>query len=145
MKPRMKWYEWIPVLILVIALLFTLYGCGSRGSVPGSTQSVPRGPAGVLTYISLIATAVAGSLLIACAFLAVFYHDKLKVAKLAIACVTVIVGSQIVYWLGSHLVLASFLALLVAAGGAGLWVWVHRRKIEVKTGIDINRDGKIGT
>lgn len=98
----------------------------------------------MLHYLAVGATAVAGAILIACAFLAWFYPDKLKVAKLAIACITIIIGSQITYWLGSHLVLASVLALLACACGAGIWAWVHRRALERKTGLDFNRDGKVG-
>jgi amino acid permease len=147
MKPRLTKWEWA-LAIAIVAVLATLFitGCASRGALPAGkgTPWLHGGPAGVLTSIAVIATALAGTGLIACAFLAMFYPDKLKVAKLAVACVTIIIGAQITYWLGSHLVLATCLSILSLVCGLVVYGWVHRRELEVKTGIDINRDGSIG-
>lgn len=134
----------------IAVLVLFLAGCGQRGALPAGTHTpwFHGGPSGVLTGIALAATALAGVGLIACAFLAWFYPDKLKIAKLAIACITIIVGAQVTYWLGEHVVLATCLAILALAAGAGVWVWVHRRtlvcEIEKNTGIDINNDAKVG-
>lgn len=141
MKPRFSKWEWLVLALVLAVLLSALVGC-SRGSVPGpGTPSVPGGPAAVLTRIALIATAVAGSCLVACAFLAVFYPNKWLVAKLAIACVAVIVGSQVVFWLGAHLV-----AVALAAGvlGLGYLGWRHLARLEKVTGVDFNRNGRLG-
>ena len=139
----------VGVILALCAVIFflALSGCGSRGSLPGSNPPWFHGgsPASVLTRLALVATALAGAGLIACAFLAAFYPDKAKVAKLAVACVTIIIGSQITYWLGSHLVLATVLSLVAILCGLGIYGWIHRRELEKKTGIDLNRDGKIGT
>lgn len=137
----------VGVILALCGLIFwmALTGCGSRGSLPASPPSFFHGgPSGVLTKLALFATALAGTGLIACAFLAMFYPDKAKVAKLAVACVTVIIGAQITFWLGAHLVLASVLSLLAIVCGLGVYGWVHRRALEKKIGIDLNKDGKIG-
>jgi len=138
----------VGVILALCGVIFflALSGCGSRGSLPaGNPSFFHGGPSGVLTKLAILATALAGTGLIACAFLAMFYPDKLKVAKLAVACVTVIIGSQITYWLGAHLVLATCLSIVALLCGLGVYAWIHRRELEKKIGVDLNRDGKIGT
>jgi len=148
MKIQLTKWEWA-LLAAIAGVILTMFlsGCGNRGSLPAGTSTpfFHGGPSGVLTSLALVATALAGTGLIACAFLAMFYPDKLKVAKLAVACITVIIGSQITYWLGSHLVLATCLSIAALLCGAGVYAWIHRRELEKEIGIDLNRDGEIGT
>lgn len=142
-----KWEYALMTLIIIMVIVTCTAGCSSRGSLPDgkSTPWFHGGPGGVLTGLALVATALAGTGLIACAFLGMFYPDKLKVAKLAIACVTIIIGAQVTYWLGSHLVLATVLSLVVMLCGLGVYGWLHRRELEKKTGIDLNGNGTLGT
>jgi hypothetical protein len=146
----MKFYVTRKILVgIILALCALIYfmfltGC-ARGAVqPGAAASIPTGPAQVLSRIAIAATAVAGASLIACGFLAVFYANKYLVAKLAIACVAIIIASQIVYQFGQHLGIVSLIAALAAVAGAGLWAWAHLSKIEKRLMCDLNRDGKIG-
>jgi hypothetical protein len=134
-------------LFLALAVGFTIFltAC-ARGSVQADPTGAGShaGPSGVLARVAVIASALAGSLLVACAFLAVFWPDKTKVAKLAVACVTILIGAQAVYWLGQHLVLATGIVALVLLLGGFVYLWVHRRSIETSIGADLDRDGKIG-
>jgi len=146
----MKFYVTRKILVGIIlalcALIYVMFlsSC-SRGAVqPGITQSVPGGPAAILSRIALAATAVAGTGLVACGFLAVFYANKFLVAKLAIACAATIIASQVVYQFGQYLGVASLVAVVVGIGVAGVWAWAHLAKIEKRFNCDINQDGKIG-
>lgn len=135
---------WAAFLLASVAFAVCLSGC-----LRGSVQPIPvgqdhAGPSAVLTRVAVIASAMAGSLLVACAFLAAFYPDKTKVAKLAVACVTVLIGAQAVYWLGQHLVLATGAVLVSLVLGGLVYAWVHRRSIEKALDTDIDRDGKVG-
>lgn len=140
-----KAITWGIFLLAAVVFAFLLSAC-SRGVVPPipACPGAHGGPSGVLTRVAIIASAVAGSLLVACAFLAVFWPDKTKVAKLAVACVTILIGAQAVYWLGQHLVLATGIVVMALVIGGGVYLWIHRRAIEKTVGADLDRDGKIG-
>jgi hypothetical protein len=136
--------EWALLLCSIVALVFVLSGCGRGAVQPGDAEAVQRGPAQILSRIAVIATAVAGAALVACGFLAVFYHDKFLVAKLAIACVATVICAQVTYQFGNHLGAISLGALVVAIAAAGFLAWRHLGKIEKRLDIDLNGDGSIG-
>jgi hypothetical protein len=130
--------EWTLLSVASFTILFTLSGCFGRGSLPtggNGSSFLSGGPGGVLSYLAIISTAVAGTALLACSFLAVFYQDKVTVAKLAIACFGTIIIAQIVWWFGKHTALAAGLVALTVFLGAGFWVWVHRRALAKKAGL----------
>ena len=148
MKRRIpEWVDWVAVLIaLGCAAVLMLTGCGSP--VPRSPDDgapgVPGGPTSVIHGIALVASGLAGAGLLVCALGAVFWPDKSRIAKLAVACLAVLVAAQCLYWIGDHLKIAAGLAALALALGAVGWAWVHRKAIEKRTGIDLNRDGRLG-
>lgn len=143
----------LTLALVKVALVFVLVGCGRRGArppgepIPGTRSPSPGlhdGPAGILHWLSLGASALAGIGLILCAIAAVFSPDKWRVAKAAVVCVAVLLISQAIYWLSQHIVLATFAGLLVVVLGVLGWGFVNRKALEVRWRLDLDRDGKIG-
>ena len=141
------------LIAIKVLLVFVMVGCGRRGArPPGATLPPARspspglydGPAGILHWLSLGASALAGVGLILCAVAAVFVPNKWAVAKAAIACVCVLLGAQAAYWLAQHLVLATLVGVIIVVCGVVGWGWVNRKALEVKWKFDLDRDGKIG-
>jgi hypothetical protein len=135
------------IIVSAFMLCVSLSGCWSMvPRMPAiSTPGLPTGsPGTLLTKIAFAFTAIAGIGLLACAALAWFWPNKLQIAKLAIACVCVIICTQILFWLGQHLALAAGLAVAVLAAGGALYLFIHRKDIERRTGIDLDGDGKVG-
>ncbi len=144
--PRFYWYEWMLIICTITVIIFLLTGC-ERTAVPlhnGDTPSfLSGGPSGILTKLALVATALAGTVLIACAFVAIVFKGFLgaeRLARIAGGCLAVIAISQMVYWLGNHL----WILVCGTIAIAGLWAWAHVRLIEKWFGTDLNNDKKIG-
>lgn len=135
--PRFYWYEWVMILCAFSIIIFLLTGCVQRAAV---IDQHTTSPGFILIKLSLVATALAGTGLIASGFLALFYPDKAQVAKFAGVCLATIGISQAVYWLGSH----PWIMGVAIVGTVGLWCWSHYRLIEKWLGKDLNGDKKIG-
>lgn len=141
------WVDWVAAVIaLACAITLFLAGCGAP--VPRSpdvgASGVHDGPAGILHWLALFASGVAGAGLLVCAVLAVFSPNKLRVAKFAVACLATLVAAQCLFWIGEHLKLAAGLAACALGIGGLVCLWVHRKALEKLTGIDLNRDGRLG-
>ena len=131
--------------VLALCAVLALTGCDTVARSPGATApGVHGGPAGVLHWIALVASGLAGAGLVLCAIGAVFHPNKFLVGKVAIACVATLLGCQIAYWLADHLRLAATLAVVLLAVCALAWVWLNRKALEVRAGVDFDRDGKVG-
>lgn len=129
----------------VIVLGLILIGCTVSRSpeqppvVPGPT------PADVLRGFALWITGLAGAALAAAAIGAVFIAPaRFILGKLAVVAACGLVVGQSLYWLAGHLGLAVGLVALALAVSGLLYAWIHRKAIEAKVGIDLDRDGKVG-
>jgi hypothetical protein len=146
MKLRLPhWQTWLGLGLFALAVLLALAGCGPVLRSPGDpAPGLHDGPAGVLHRLALVASWLAGAGLIACAVAAVFVPNKYLVGKAAIACVAVLLGAQVAYWLADHLAIAAGMAAVCLALCAVGWVWLHRKAIEKRTGIDLDFDKRLG-
>lgn len=151
----MNFYITKKVLVFVIlalcALLFWIFitGCGSPAGLrpPGTgAASVSTGPAGVLTSLALFATWASGVGLFLCGIAAALpvFPNKLLIGRLAICCLAGLLTAGIMHWIAGHwaLIVGLCIGVLVLCGIG--WVYLNRRYLEKKTGVDLNRDGRIG-
>lgn len=138
--------RWLVISLVLFVLTCGLAGCGQGVRMPdhGSSFFHAGSPGEVLSKLALFFTALAGIGLIGCTVAAFFATNKWEVLKAAIFCFAAIIGCQILYWLGEHLALAVGLSLVAFSVFGGLYLFAHRKSIEIKTGIDFNQDGKIG-
>ena len=138
----------VGVILALCGVIFflALSGCGSRGSLPGG-ETTP-GLHGIPKLIQSIAVAVSGMAtvaLIICGIALAFVPNKLAVAKFALAALAALVSAGILWYLAAYWALAIFGSAFVLLLGVFGYGYVHRKDIDRRTGIDLNRDGKIGT
>ena len=147
---RINYYvtkKWLVVLLLIAAVgwvLSVLSGCGHAGLRPPGPEKGVSGPGNTLSALAVWATWIAGLGLLACGIAAVFLPNKLQVAKLALGCFAALLTAGIMHWIAAHwAVLMGLCAVVLVLTGCA-WVYINRRFIEKKSGVDLNRDGKIG-
>lgn len=142
-KARQILFNILMVALFVGLMLFIVYGCAPRGSVPPA-PGISGGPASVLARVGLIASGLGATGLVLCVLAAWFWPNKFTVAKAAIGCAGLIAIGAILYHLALHLGLYVGISL-VGAVLAGAWrAHRHVGYLERKTGIDLDRNGKIG-
>lgn len=135
----------IIVLLALIMLAMALQGCGSVGlRPPAITDDNSSGVSGIVANLSLYLTALATLGFVGCIVAAFWTSNWIKFGKGALGCLIAISASQFAYWYGKHVGLITWLLVAAAVIAAGVYLWLHIRQFEKKTGIDIDRNGKIG-
>lgn len=134
------------VLVLFLCLLILwmfLSGC-SRGAVQPDAPCVSRGPANALAGLAVWATWIAGAGLLVCGLVA-FFRPSWAIAKAALACLAVMLSAGILHWISAHwaILLGLCTGVILLSGVA--WAYINRHFLEKKTGVDLNRNGTIGT
>lgn len=134
----------LPLLVSSL-LILPLGGCKTRSPQPGGGGSPAAYPdiASVIHGIALWASGLAALALLASIFIGLFVSRHLGF-KIAAAALVTLIGAQALYWFGTHIVLLTWLVVIVGVLGLGVWVWRHIETLETRLGWDLNRDGVIG-
>lgn len=98
----------------------------------------------VLIALAMILAGLATVALVLCGIALWFVPNKLSVAKFALAAFGALLAAGLLYWLAAYWALAIGLSAAVLVAGLVGYAWLHRKEIEKKTGIDLNRDGRLG-
>ncbi len=137
----------VGVIIALCAVIYVIFlsGCRSAGlRPPSSGATCISGPGSVLADVALYATWAAGVGLICCGIAAVWLPNKFNIAKVALGCFAALVVAGIMHWIAAHwAVLLGLCAGVLVLSGIG-WAYINRKALEKKSGVDLNRDGKIG-
>ncbi len=131
-------------IIAALWALSTLIGCGAGLRPPGPEKELHGGPSGALASLAVWAAWIAGAGLLVCGVVA-FFRPSAQIAKLTLCCVSMLITAGILHWVSTHwaILLGLCVSVLVLSGAA--WTYINRKALEKKTGIDLNRDGRIGT
>ena len=149
-RPRSLFPRWELLLILacigVIALILTSCGVPEVRPPGEATACVPGdgGVANALARIAVLSAWAGGIGLTLCLIALWFVPNKWTVAKLAAACIALIVSGQVVAFIGRHIGLITGIGVGVAVLALGVVAWRHIGKIERLIGKDINGNGKVG-
>lgn len=139
----------VGIIILLCAIIFAMFAMGCGGSVaglrpPGQPCPVASAPAGVLSNVAIWATWAAAVGLLACGVAMVFLPNKARVGQAAVGCLAILLIAGILHWIAAHWALLMLLCLIVLLCCGGAYAYLNRKALEKKSGIDLNRDGKIG-
>ncbi len=147
---RVPWYQAMLILLTAAVMLRLVYGCGySAGLRPPGMPAHDgsfTGIAAVIARVAVVTAYVASFALVLCgvAVFLPFIVNKFAIVKYAAGAFTALIIAGLLYFLAEHYALAIGLAL-VCLGGGILWVgYCHRKDLEKRLGIDIDKDGKVG-
>jgi hypothetical protein len=135
----------VGIIVALCALIYFMFlsGCG-RGSVQPEPPSVPGGPANALAGLAVWATWASGAGLLLCGVATFFLPNKLQILRIALGCIATMLTAGILHWISAHwAVLLGLCACVILLSGVA-WAYINRRFLEKKSGVDLNRDGKIG-
>lgn len=142
----------VAVILLLCGILIAIWltGCG-HGTAglrpPGTgTPGVHGGPASALAGLAVWATWAAGVGLLLCGVAAALpiFPNKLAIAKVALGCLAGLITAGMLHWISAHwaVLLGLCAGVLVLSGVA--WAYINRKALERRSGVDLNRDGRIG-
>ncbi len=129
----------VGVIVALSAILFWIFftGCGSAGLRPPGAPNVHAGPANALAGLAVWATWIAGVGLLCCGIAAVF-RPSLEIGKAALGCLAALVIAGILAWLAANLAVLVGLCIAVVVLSAVGYLYLHRKVIKKKTGVDVN-------
>lgn len=134
-------------LLFPTCVLFLLAGCFGAGVRPPGTDTDGgslTGIAGTIARIAVLISGLATVALVACGVAFFFVPNKLAVGKFACAAFAALLSAGILYWLAEHWALAVGCSAGVLLLGLFCYGYLHRKDIEKRTGIDLNKDGLVG-